>query len=145
MLDQLMNLARQQLAPALKEKEHLNDQQVNQTFDVAKGSFFDSLKGQALSGNISQLTNLFNGKESNSSFLSGSVMKHIVPALASKLGISPEKANSIASMVVPVLISKFSSKETGAANDSNGLMKMLGIEPGNMLGDLGSKLGGLFG
>ena len=145
MLDQLINLGKQQLGQTLKDKENLNDQQVSQTFDVAKGSFFDTLKDQALSGNISQLTDMFNGKSSNTSSLVEGVVKNFVPQLVSKLGISQDKAGSIANMVVPFLVNKFCSKETGSVSDTNGLMSMLGIDSGNIISGLGSKLGGLFG
>jgi hypothetical protein len=144
MLDQLINLGKQHLSQSLKDQGKLNDQQIGDTFSVAKGSFLDGLKDQAMSGNISQLTNLFNGKESNSNFLTENVMKHFVPQLASKIGISQNQAMSIGNMVIPFLVSKFASKETGAASDGNGLMGMLGIDTGGLLGGLGSKLGGLF-
>jgi hypothetical protein len=57
MIDQLINMGKQQLGASLKQRQNLNDQQVNQTFDVAQSSFMDGLKNQAMSGNISQLTN----------------------------------------------------------------------------------------
>lgn len=144
MIDQLINMGKQQLGASLKQNQNLNDQQVDQTFDIAKSTFTDGLKNQAMSGNISQLTNLFNGKESNSSFLTNDITKKFVAQLAPKLGISPDKAGSIANMVIPFLVSKFASKETGTADNDGGLMGMLGMDSGNMLGGLGKKLGGLF-
>jgi hypothetical protein len=144
MIDQLINLGKQQLSASLKQNQNLNDQQVNQTFDVAKSSFMDGLKNQAMSGNISQLTNLFNGKESNSSFLSNDITKKFIAQLAPKIGVSPDKAGAIANMVIPFLINKFASKETGTANNDSGLMGMLGMDSGDMLGGLGKKLGGFF-
>jgi len=144
MLDQLIDLGKQHLSQSLKDQGKLNDQQIGDTFSVAKSSLFDGLKDQAMSGNLSQLTHLFNGKESNSNFLTENVMKHFVPQLASKIGISENQAMSIGNMVIPFLVSKFASKETGTATDGNGLMGMLGMDAGGLLGGLGSKLGGLF-
>jgi hypothetical protein len=146
MIDQLINLGKQQLGQTLKQNQNLNDQQVDQTFNIAQSSFLDGLKNQAMSGNISQLTNLFNGKESNSSFLSSSIMSSMVPQLTSKLGVPQDKANSIANSVVPFLVNKFASKETGTVNNSGDLMSMfnLGDIGGDMLGGLTDKLGGFF-
>jgi hypothetical protein len=47
-------------------------------------------------------------------------------------------------MVIPFLVSKFASKDTGTADNDGGLMGMLGMDSGDMLGGLGKKLGGFF-
>lgn len=145
MIEQLINLGKQQLSSTLMQKESLNQNQVDSTFDVAQGSFIEGLKQQVLSGNISQMTDLFNGKGGDTSSLQQSIMNVFVPQLASKLGISSSQAGSIATIVVPFLISKFTGKETGTAGNSNDLLSMLGMDSGSLLGGLGKSLGGLFG
>ena len=116
MLDQLINMGKQQFGQALKQKENLNDQQVNETFNVAQDSFLGGLKDHAMSGNISQLTSLFNGNTGKSTSLIQSILGKFVPQLSSKLGISPDKAGSIGNMIIPFLVEKFAGKETGTVN-----------------------------
>ncbi|MBO9698943.1 MAG: hypothetical protein J7604_01975 [Sporocytophaga sp.] len=144
MLDQLIQLGKDHLSDSLMNKENLNSNQVDDTFDLAKGSFFDTLKDQALSGNLSQITDLFNGNTSAGGSISTMASNKLAEQLSSRLNMSQEQANSIANTVVPVLINKFSSKETGTADSSEDLMKLFGIDTGNILGSLGSKLGGFF-
>ncbi|MCR6642330.1 MAG: hypothetical protein NVV82_25925 [Sporocytophaga sp.] len=144
MLDQIIQLGKDHLSDTLINKEKLTSKQVNDTFDLAKGSFFDTLKDQALSGNISQIKDLFNGNTSAGGSISTLVSNKLAEQLSSRLNMSQAQARSITNIVVPFLINKFSSKETGTANSSEDLMKLFGINPGNILGGLGSKLGGLF-
>lgn len=143
MIDQLIKMGKEQLSQPLKQKENLNDQQVDQTFDVARQSLKDGVKDQASSGNISQLKKAFNGDKNSAGSLNQSVMKNFVPQLSSKLGISQDKAGTIGNMVVPFLVDKFSSKETGTANDDQGLLSKLGIDSG-ILSGVGDKIGSLF-
>ncbi|MBX9850731.1 MAG: hypothetical protein K2X86_03125 [Cytophagaceae bacterium] len=144
MFDQLINMGRQELGQPLKQQANLNDDQLDQTFNVAQNSFMNGVKDQALSGNLSQLTSLFNGNMNNSSMLNQSVMSNMIPQLTNQLGVSQDKAGSIAGMLVPFLIAKFASNETGTANNGNDLMNMMGLGGGNMLSGLGNKLGDLF-
>lgn len=143
MIDQLIKMGKEQLGQSLKQKENLNDQQVDETFNVARRSLKDGVKEQASSGNLSQLTSAFNGDKSKSGSLNQSVMKNFVPQLSSKLGISTDKAGTIGNMVVPFLIDKFSSTETGSASDDQGMLSKLGMDSG-MLSGIGDKIGGFF-
>ncbi|GAL84756.1 hypothetical protein Fleli_2897 [Sporocytophaga myxococcoides] len=144
MLDQIIQLGKNHLSDTLMNKEKLTSKQVNDTFDLAKGSFFDTLKDQALSGNLSQIKDLFNGNSSAGGSLSTLASNKLAEQLSSRLNMSQTQARSIANIVIPALISKFSSKETGTANSSEDLLKLFGINAGNMLGGLSSKLGGFF-
>jgi nucleoid DNA-binding protein len=145
MIDKLIQLSKNQLSDTLTKKENLSSSQVNDTFNLAKGSFLDTLKDQALSGNLSQIKDLFNGNTSLGSSISSIASKKLAEQLTSKLNLSQDQARSIANTVVPVLINVFSSKDTGTVNSSEDLLKLFGINTGNILGGLGSKLGGLFG
>jgi hypothetical protein len=144
MIDQLINMAKQQLSGTLKQQHQLNDSQVNETFNVAEHSMMDGIKNLAATGNLSQITNIFNGKDTNTSFLTNDVTKNFIGQLAAKIGVSPEKASSIAATVIPFLINKFSSKETGTVENEGGLMDMIGLGSGNPLSEISGKLGGLF-
>ena len=139
-----MNMGRQQLGQSLKEQANLNDNQLDQTFNVAQNSFVNGVKDQALSGNMSQLTSLFNGNTNNSSMLNQSVMNNMIPQLTNQLGVSQDKAGSIASMLVPFLIAKFASNETGTVNNGSDLMNMMGMGGGDIISGLGDKLGDIF-
>ena len=142
MIDQILKLAKDNLGPALTQKEQLNSQQVDKTMEVAGESFNGGVKNMASSGNVNQLLNLFNGKSDpgGKQNFSNSIMKNFVPSLASKLGIDEAKAQSIANSVVPFLLDKFSS-EGGQAKDSGDLLNKLGI---GGVGSITEKIGGFF-
>lgn len=142
MIDQLIKMGKEQLSQSLKQKENLSDDQVNETFKVAYQSLMNGVKDMATSGNISKLTSAFNGSKGDASALTQIVMKNFVPQLSSKLGISPDKAGSIANMVIPFLIDKFASKETGTTDDDD-LLSKFGMG-GDLLSGFGNKFGGLF-
>ncbi|MFN3404248.1 MAG: hypothetical protein ACK40G_09165 [Cytophagaceae bacterium] len=144
MVDQLIRMGKGQLGPLLKEKENMDDQQVNDTFDVAGTSFRKTLTDQASGGNISQMMSLFNGDKSHSSQMGNSFMRNLVPMLSTKLGFSENKSNSIATTIVPFFVEKFSSSDTGTAKDEKSFLSKFGLG-GDVLSGVGSKLGGLFG
>lgn len=153
MLDKLIEIGKQQLGGQLKQEVDFNDEQVDKTMYVAKDSITDGLKEQVLNGNVSGVMNLFNGKSSattSNPIVSGIVDK-FAANLMTKLGVGPGTAQKVTQMVIPFLMSKFSSpSETGEAKDESSLMSMIGLDKDNAISSfLGKKggdlLGGLFG
>ena len=158
MLDQLIELGKQQLSNTLSEKAGLNPAQIDDSFGVAQTSMLDTLKNEALGGNISGLLSLFNGESATD--LSNPIVKNFadtfVTGIMEKLGLPEATANTISDTVVPFLIQKFSGKETGNAADAGDLLQMVGLDKDsgiggilqNVLGDSGGGLlkglGGFF-
>ncbi len=157
MIDQLVNLAKTTLGGKLNSEAELNQNQVDQTMDVAEESILGGLKQEALGGNISGIMNLFNGNEkaTGSNPIVSTISNLFVSKAVEKVGISSDKASLISGMVIPFIMEKFSSKdETGEAKDEAGLMKMIGLDGDDAIGGLlsgfteggGKKLlGSLFG
>lgn len=158
MIDKLVNLAKQSLGSKLNSDAGLNENQVEQTMDVAKESVFDGLKKEALGGNISGILNLFNGKEkpTQSNPIVTTISNMFVSKAVEKLGFGADKARLISGMVIPFIMEKFSSKDqTGEAKDEAGLMNMLGMDSDDAIsgilssftkgGSGNSLLGNLFG
>ena len=140
MIEELISQAKQQLSGELKQKQGLNDQQVNDTFGAAKDSLLNAVKQQSSGGGLGQLTSLFNGNTELAPTLISTASKFLIPVLVSKLNIPEAKAKSISDMVVPFLVNKFSGKESGSvSNPADLLGKLTGGE-----GGIGGALKGLF-
>ena len=143
MIESIINQGKEILAGKLKESVGLKDNQIDQTLKTAGSSTLEVLKNEISGGNISGVMDLFNGKSavSKSNPIVGSIAKNLVSNLVSKLGISEGIASKVSDIIIPFVISKFSSKDTGEANDSSQLLKLLGLDGDNILGSLGGLLG----
>lgn len=158
MLDQLIELGKKQLSSTLSEKAGLNPAQIDDSFGLAQTSMLDTFKNEATSGNIGGLLSLFNGQSAMD--MSNPIVKNFAgtftEGIISKLGIPEDTAKIISDTVVPFLIQKFGSKETGNAPDAGALMEIIGLDKDsaidgmlkNVLGDSGGSLlkglGGFF-
>lgn len=153
MLDDLLKLAQSQLGNQLKEEVGFSQDQVEKTTDVAKESFFKQMASEAMSGNLPQLLDIFNGK-ATATTANPMVMRLVNQFggdMMEKMGVSKETATMVSNMVIPFIMSKIASPETGKAEDEASMLSKLGLDNldniGNMLGGIfGSKsgLGGLF-
>ena len=140
MLDQLIQMAQQQLAPQLQQIGVPSDK-VDGVFNIAKDTVSDELKNQATSGGLDTIMNMFNGNAagSQSTSMISTLSNSFVASLASKLGMDQSMATKISGLVIPFIISKFSSSETGTASSATDLVSQLGF------GDISSSLGNLLG
>lgn len=144
MLDDLLQLAQGQLGTQLQEQAGLSSSQVGETVDVAKNSFLTQMASEAMSGNLPQLLDIFNGKASTTT--ANPIVMRLVNQfggdLMEKMGISQETAAMVSNMVIPFVMSKIGSPETGTADDAGSMMSQLGLDN---LGGIGGMLGGLLG
>ncbi len=143
MFDQLIHLAKEQLGGQLKDAGLENDR-VDSSMDVARESMQEQVKSEALGGGLGDLVSMFNGNKqvgAGDSFTTG-LSKNYTDKLMSKLGLSPQMAAMVSSMVIPFLIKKFTDKETGTANDEGDLLSKLGLDTDSGLGGLLKNLGG---
>ncbi len=144
MLDDLLKLAQSQLGTQLKEEANFSDDQVAKTADVAKESFFKQMASEAMSGNLPQLLDIFNGK-ATATTANPMVMRLVNQFggdMMEKMGVSKETAAMVAGMVIPFIMSKIASPETGTAKDESSMMSKLGLDN---LDSIGGLLGGLLG
>lgn len=141
MIDKIISQGKELLSGQLKESVGFDDGQINKTLEVAGESTIDGLKEQVTGGNLSGVMDLFNGKSdtSTSNPVVGGIANNFIGNLVSKLGISEGIASKVSDMIIPFIMSKFGSKETGEAKEGSDLMDMLGG------GGIAGALGGLFG
>lgn len=144
MIDKLVSLGKEQLSGDLMEKFGLTSQQTEKTMDVTKTSVVEGIKEQVLGGNISGVMDLFNGKAdaSQGNPVVKAVSQNFVGGLMEKLGISKEKSGSIANLVIPFIMKKFGSSETGEAKTEADLMSMIGLDKDSGVSKIMGSLGG---
>ena len=153
MLDQLIEFGKEQLSSQLQQKAGLQGSQVEKSLDVTKDSLTNTLISQVASGNVGQIMSLFNGGAATTSNpVVGSMVTNLAVDLAAKVGISPQIAQTAAGIIVPFVMQKFASSESGTANNEGDLLDKLGISGNdaiagiakNFLGDKGGDLLGGF-
>jgi len=144
MIDQLINQGKELLSGKLSQSVGFKGNQIDDTLEIAKESTLDGLKEQVLGGNISGVMDLFNGKSetTTSNPIVGGIAAKMVSGLISKLGVNQSIAEKATEIVIPFIMSKFGSSQTGEAKDGNQLMSMLGMDSdGGVMGMLGGVLG----
>lgn len=141
MLDQLIQTAQQQLGPQLQQIG-VQPQQLGGIFNVAQETVTDGLKQEATGGGLDSVMSLFNGNGGNlqSNSIVSSLSNNFVSSLASKLGMDQSMATKVSAVVIPFIMSKFSSSETGSASSPTDLISQLGF--GDITSSLGNMLGG---
>ncbi len=144
MLDDLLKLAQSQLGSQLKNEVGFSQDQVEKTAEVAKESFFKQMATEAISGNLPQLLDIFNGN-TTATTANPMVMRLVNQFggdLMAKMGVSPQTAAMVSSMVIPFIMAKIGSSETGRADNEGSMMSKLGLDN---LDNIGGMLGGLLG
>jgi hypothetical protein len=151
MLDQLLAFGKDQLAGQLQQAG-LQQNQTGAALDVTKDSLTSSLISQVTSGNVGQIMSLFNGSASPtaSNPVVSSMIGNLAGDLAAKVGINPQTAQTAANIIVPFIMQKFASKESGTAANESDLLDKLGISGNDAIAGiaksfLGDSAGGLLG
>jgi hypothetical protein len=145
MLDQLINFAKDQLGDQFKNDNQLDDNQQSQVFSTAQSSIMDTLKNQIGNGNIGGLMNLFNGQDDahpQSNPIAGQAQQNVIASLMDKLGLDEGKAAGIAQQIIPAVMQRFSSPETGTAENPMDLVKKIGLDGDSGIADMIGKFTG---
>ena len=134
------------LGDQLSGTSGLDSNQIGGVSDVITDTFKEGISEKVSSGQIGDIMGLL-GKGGSSSSFAGGLANSVVGNLVSKLGLSKEISNTIATVAVPFIIDKFSSfaSEKGKDNEA-GITDLLGdVVTGsikdNLLGGLGKKFG----
>lgn len=144
MIDQLIQLAQEHLAPQL-EKVGVAPEQMSGVFQVAQGSVTDGLKSEALTGDIGSVVNLFNGKGGNlqSNSIVSSISQTFISSLISKVGLDSSIAQKVSGMIIPFIMEKFAGPDSGSASSPADLMSLLNIgDSGDITSSISNMLGG---
>lgn len=141
MINQLKQII-EQVSAQQNDVQGLSADTVKQVTEETGTSILSGFKSAVSSGNITQITDLFQGGTNNisSNPLVEGIVGTLVSSLTFKLGLSQGVSSSIAQTVVPkvleILVSKSSNGESGFHVPE--LLASFGKE-----GDLGTRLGGL--
>ena len=149
MISSLLENLSPELISGLTQKFGLDQSKASEAVSTTKSSLLESLTKEATGGNFDGILGMLNtgsGLTSNPMFKS--ILGNLTGNYASKLGLSPEMAMSIASFVLPKVISAISNSKSGNI-DKTDLVSMLGQSSGKAIADKASDLlkgglGGLF-
>lgn len=140
MFDELINLVKEHAGAAITNNTAIPNEQNDAAVSEASSSIMDGLKNAVQNGNISDLTNLFNGNHTaeNSPVTQG-IQENFIQKLMDKFGMNSSQASGVASSLIPQVMSKLVNK-TNDPNES-------GFNVSNILqsvtGGNGMDLGGL--
>lgn len=149
MLDQISKLIEQVGAKEAADKGISSDMMSKVTGET-KESIVSGFKNAASSGNISQITDLFQGDTSVSSLISNPMVSDMITNLISKLtgnlGMDSGASKGFATAAIPKILSMLISKSKDSDTGFNpaDLISTLGggSDAAGMLGKLGDLLGG---
>lgn len=144
MLDQLTKLVEQYAGDAIVKNNAVPNQHNNAAIQEVASQIFNGMKGQVAQGNLQQVVSVFQGQHGNSlanNPLVSGMASQIAGSLASKFGVSPQAAQSIAATLIPQVMNQF-VKKTNDPNDNDfDLQNMMrGFSGDNNL-DVGSIFG----
>ncbi len=130
MWQEIIEHAKTALTGDIKAKAGVNQQQAQQSVEMAGESTREVLTNEAKQGNIQQIVDLFsNRKPSNSS---NPIMEKIGGSLVSKLtnrlGLSKDSATQVERMVVPFILDMLNKRTGGSGNapSAQSILSMLG-------------------
>jgi hypothetical protein len=152
MLDQLIAFGKDQLIGQLQQQAGLQENQAGKALDVTQDSLTNTLISQVTNGNIGEIMGLFNGQAAPTAAnpVISSMIGNLAGDLAAKVGINPQTAQTAANVIVPFIMQKFASKDSGTANNESDLLDKLGISGNDAIAGiaknlLGDNAGGLLG
>lgn len=122
MFEQLLNLVKQYSGDAIINNSAVPNEQNEEVMQTASGSIMDTLKGMMSGGGAANVLNLFNNQNNDVDVsnhpVTQNVSSNLITTLMNKFGMDSSKAGGIASMLIPMVMSKLVSK-TNDSNDSS--------------------------
>lgn len=144
MLEGILDLVKEQVVPAIANNENIPADKRSAVVETTTATVVEGLKEYFTPDNISSITSLFSGEAGGSNIVSG-LQNSVVNALSEKLGLNKDIANSIASAVIPAIMSLFSQKANDPNDESFTIESLIEALGGKSGGGLLGMLGGLFG
>lgn len=155
MIENLEKLIREQAQTAIINNSEIPNEKNEAAIQAASSSIVDTLKQKISSGDISSLAGLFKQDGSGSDAAIQDVSSNFTDKLQG-LGINMDTAKGIAASLIPVVISKFTSKTNDPNDKSFDLQNIVSTISGpdgkfqlsdltNLLGNDNENNGGLIG
>lgn len=146
MLDQLINLVQQHAGSAIVNNPAIPNQFNNAVIQHVSEQIFNGLQNQAASGNLNQLTSLFQSGGSVSSHpIVTQLISSVATSVAGKFGISSSAAQSMASNLLPTVMSQLVNKTNNPNDSSFDLSNMMQTFTGNSNFDVSGMLNQITG
>jgi hypothetical protein len=119
MLEELINSMKSEVGGQLSSQINLPSDQIDKVLSVLGNETKKEVTGQLLSGNLSQLMNLFSDKPNNAeaNAIQSNITSGVISHLTSKMGLSPETSKSIAAVALPTLIKMITQKNNTTPDD----------------------------
>ncbi|GAB3511803.1 hypothetical protein GCM10027341_51730 [Spirosoma knui] len=120
MFETLMNLVKQNAGQAVVNNPAIPNEQNDNVMQTVTSSILSGLGQQAQGGGLGNLLGMVvnGGSNVHESPVTSGVQQHVEQNLMQKLGISPQVAMSIASAVVPIVLSKLMHKASDPNDNS---------------------------
>ena len=119
MLEQLLNLVKENAGEAIINNQAIPNEQNDAAINQATEGIIGGLKSQLASGNISEVAQLLGGQNNAAtSGVTNAISSQVSHGLMEKFGLSGNSAGSIVSSLIPVVLSKLVSK-TNDPNDKS--------------------------
>lgn len=120
MLESLMNLVRQHAGDAVTNNPAIPNNQNEDAMQAISGGILGGLQQQAQGPNLGSLIGMFTGQGGNvqQSPVTQGVQQNVQQSLMERLGISPQVAMTVATAVVPMILSKFAHKAQDPTDQS---------------------------
>ena len=146
MLDQLLNLVKENAGDAIINNPDVPNQKNDLAIQTTADSIFDNLKGQVSSGNLGSLMDMFKGGgDASSNSLVNNISSGVIKDLMAKVGLDNAAATAIVSKLLPLVMGKLKNKTNDPNDSSIDLDSILGALGGKGGGDILGKVKGLFG
>jgi hypothetical protein len=146
MLDQLVNLVRQNAQDSIVKNPAVPNEANESAIQDVAAQIFNGLKGEASKGNLQDVIGMFQGGGQSSiegNPVTSSIISNITGNLASKFGISPQFAAGIASSLIPMVMKQFVNKTQDPNDHDFDLQDVVKSVTGNSnVGDILSQFTG---
>jgi hypothetical protein len=147
MLEQLISFLKSEVGDQIMSQTNLPEGHLDQIFSIIGDVTKKAVTGHILQGKLSEVMNLFSDTPNTdgANQLQSKISSGVVSDLSSKLGLSPEISNNIASVALPGLISMITNHNNSTPADDASPLHELFETAGNggILGTAKSLLGGL--
>jgi hypothetical protein len=147
MLDQLINLVEQQAGSAIINNPAIPNQYNQAAIKDVAQQIFNGLQNQATSGNLQQLTSLFQSGTTNlgTNPIVSQLISSVAGSVSSKFNVSPQAAQTMASNLLPSVMNQLVSKTNNPNDTSFDLTSMMQTFTGSSNFDLSGMLNQLTG
>lgn len=127
MLDKVKNIVREYSGDAIINNPSIPNDKNEEAIDTTASSIVNQIKGEATSGNMNSIMDMFKGDndpESNPG--TSKITNGVAGDLAKKLGIDSAAAMGVASKIVPTILNKIRSKSNDPSDKDFDIKDILG-------------------